>query len=87
MFSLPIEVIVLTVLLFYRLVSEWPDVVTFTKALSEQIIQSAGPELPACIIRSGFGKVLYCLIKCYIISYTTLFLNFQIIISYVKLIL
>ncbi|CAH1721756.1 unnamed protein product [Aphis gossypii] len=36
------------------LVSEWPDVITFTKALSEQIIQSAGPELPACIIRSGF---------------------------------
>ncbi|CAI6346012.1 unnamed protein product [Macrosiphum euphorbiae] len=36
------------------LVSDWPDVVTFTKALSEQIIQSAGPELPACVIRPGF---------------------------------
>ncbi|XP_025194174.1 fatty acyl-CoA reductase wat-like [Melanaphis sacchari] len=36
------------------LVSEWPDVLTFTKALAEQIIQSAGSDLPACIIRPGF---------------------------------
>ncbi|XP_025409446.1 fatty acyl-CoA reductase wat-like isoform X2 [Sipha flava] len=36
------------------LVSEWPDIVTFTKAMSEQIVQSAGQELPVCVIRPGF---------------------------------
>lgn len=41
----------------FRLVSEWPDVVTFTKALSENIVQSASHELPVCIIRPGFGNV------------------------------
>ncbi|XP_050541774.1 fatty acyl-CoA reductase wat-like isoform X3 [Daktulosphaira vitifoliae] len=37
-----------------ELVSEWPDVVTYTKAASEKIIQSAGRDFPACIIRPGF---------------------------------
>ncbi|XP_050423207.1 uncharacterized protein LOC126834987 [Adelges cooleyi] len=36
------------------LLSEWPDVVTYTKAVSEQVIRSAGHDFPACIIRPGF---------------------------------
>jgi len=41
-----------------RLVSGWPDAVTFTKTLSEQIVQSAARELPVCVVRPGFGMAL-----------------------------
>lgn len=35
---------------------EWPNTYTFTKAIGEEVIRTAGLDLPRCIVKPPVGK-------------------------------